>query len=170
MTDIEFTPEQQAKVDEIVKARISREKERWEKESGVDDLRTRLAAKDQEISDLARGRALDNTRRALLQELDRRGVDDEGRRERVLKLVDLGAIEVRPGGEPAREDVLAEIDGVAKDLPELVRPRGAGSGGSRRPVIDPPERPLTREEVESMDEEEINTRWGQVRAFLAGQR
>jgi hypothetical protein len=167
--NVEFTPEQQAKVDEIVKQRVAREKERLEKESGVEDLQAQLAAKDQEISDLRREHDLENTRRALLQELDRRGVDDEGRRERVMKLVDLGAVEIRPDGEPDREQILHQIDGVASDIPELVRPRGAASGGSKRPVLQD-EKLLTREEVESMGPEEINTRWGQVRAFLAGER
>jgi hypothetical protein len=155
--------------DERIKARLAREREKWEKESGTEELRAALQAKEKEISDLKAEHDLDNTRRALLQELDRRGVDDEARRERVLKLVDLGAIEVRPGGEPAREQILNQIDGVASDIPELVRPRGAASGGSKRPVLQD-EKPLTHEEVESMGPDEINTRWGQVRAFLAGER
>jgi hypothetical protein len=166
--NVEFTPEQQAKIDEIVKQRVARERERLEKESGVEDLKAQLAAKDEEIADLKRQHDLDYTRRALLQELDQRGVD-AGRREHIMKLVDLDAIEVRPGGEVAREDILEQIDGVAKDLPELVRPRGAGSGGSSKPVV-PHEPALTRDDVEKMSEEEINSRWDQVKAFLAGER
>jgi hypothetical protein len=167
--NVEFTAEQQAKIDEIVKQRVGRERERLEKERGVEDLKAQLAARDQEISDLKREHDLDNTRRALLQELDRRGVDDEGRRERVLKLVDLGAVEVRPGGEPDREQILKQIDGVASDIPELVRPRGAASGGSKRLVLHD-EKPLTREEIETMSESEINSRWDAVKRFMAGQR
>jgi hypothetical protein len=167
--NVEFTPEQQAKVDEIVKQRVARERERLEKESGVEDLKAQLAGKDQEISDLRREYDLDNTRRALLQELDRRGVDDEGRRERVLKLVDLGAVDVRPGGEPDRGQILNQIDGLASDIPELVRPRGAASGGSKRPVLQD-EKPLTRDDVEKMDEQEINSNWDRIKAFMAGER
>lgn len=168
--NVEFTPEQQAKIAEIVKQRVARERERFEKESGVEDLKAQLASKDEEISDLKREHDLENTRRALREELASRGVTEEGRIERVMRLVDLGAVEVRPGGEPAREDVLAQIDGVASDVPELVRSRGAGSGGSRRPVVDPPEQPLTREELESMSESEINSRWDQIKGFMQGQR
>jgi hypothetical protein len=159
----------QEEFDERIKGRLAREREKWEKESGTEDLQARLAGKDQEIADLKREHDLDNTRRALLQELARRGVDDEGRRERVLKLVDLGAVEVRPGGEPDREQILSQIDGVASDIPELVRPRGAASGGSKRPVLQD-EKPLTREELEAMSESEINSRWEQIKAFMAGER
>ncbi len=106
----------------------------------------------------------------MTSELATRGVTDEGRIERVMKLVDLEAVEVRPGAEIGREDVLAQIDGVAKDLPELVRPRGAGSRGSHKPVGGVAEKPLTREEVEKMGPDEINSRWDTVKAFLAGER
>jgi hypothetical protein len=51
-----------------------------------------------------------------------------------------------------------------------VRPRGAGSRGSHKPVLSPPEKPLTRQEVEKMGPEEINSRWDTVKAFLAGER
>jgi hypothetical protein len=159
----------QEEFDARIKSRLARERERWEKGSDVDDLRQALAAKDQEIADLKREHDLDNTRRALLQELARRGVDDEGRRERVLKLVALGAVEVRPGGEPDREQILRQIDGVASDIPELVRPRGAASGGSKRRVLHD-ENPLTRDEVEAMSEEEVNSNWRRVQRFLQGER
>jgi len=158
----------QSEFDERIKARLAREREKWEKESGTEDLQTQIEAKDQEIGDLKREHHLENTRRAVHAELDQRGVD-AGRREHIMKLVDLGAIEVRPGGEPDREHILTQIDGVAKDLPELVRPRGAGSGGSSKPVLKT-EPPLTHEELENMSESEINSRWGQVKAFLAGER
>ena len=52
MSDIEFTPEQQAKIDEIVKQRVVRERERLEKESGVEDLKAQLAAKDEEVAQI----------------------------------------------------------------------------------------------------------------------
>jgi hypothetical protein len=162
----------QAEFDQRIKSRLARERERWQKESGVEDLEAQIQAKDEEIATIKREHHLENTRRALLQELDRRGVEDDGRRERVLKLVDLGAVEVRPGGEPDREHIVSQLDGVAKDVPELVRPRGAGSGGSKRPILDPPEEPLTREQVESMPPEE-QTKPGmreRIDRFLAGER
>jgi hypothetical protein len=167
----EFEPiTTQEEFDERIKSRLAREKEKWEKDSDTGDLKAQLEAKDEELAGVKRGHDLDNVRRATRGELASRGVTDEGRIERIMKLVDLEAVEVRPGGEVAREDVLKQIDGVATDLPELVRPRGAGSGGSRKPVLDPPEKPLTREEVEKMGPDEINSRWDTVKAFLAGQR
>jgi hypothetical protein len=177
MTMSETTPKEfkpittQEQLDTIIKNRLVREREKWQKESGTEELQTQLEAKHQEIADLKREHDLENTRRAVHAELDQRGVD-AGRREHIMKLVDLGAIEVRPGGEPDREHILTQIDGVAKDLPELVRPRGAGSGGSKRPILDLPEKPLTREEVESMSPEE-QTKPGmreRIDRFLAGER
>jgi hypothetical protein len=32
------------------------------------------------------------------------------------------------------------------------------------------ETPLSREEIEGMSEKEINSRWDQIRAFMAGER
>ncbi len=167
----EFTPiTTQEEFDERIKARLAREREKWEKGSDAGDLKAELQAKDDEITKLGREHHLGNVRRALRNELLARGVTEEGRIERVMQLVDLEAVEVRPGSEIGREDVLAQIDGVAADLPELVRPRGAGSRGSHKPVGGVAEKPLTREEVEKMGPEEINSRWDTVKAFLAGER
>jgi hypothetical protein len=55
-------------------------------------------------------------------------------------------------------------------MPELLSYQlGAGSGGSSKPVLQR-ETPLTREELESMSESEINSRWDQIKAFMAGER
>jgi len=167
----EFTPiTTQEEFNERIKSRLAREREKWEKGSDAGDLKAQLEAKDEEISEIKQEHHLADARRAVIGELTTRGVTDEGRIGRIMKLVDLEAVEARPGSEIGREDVLAQIDGVAADLPELVRPRGAGSGGSRKPVGGPPEKPLTREEVEKMGPDEINSRWDTVKAFLAGER
>jgi hypothetical protein len=157
--------------DERIKARLAREREKWEKESssGAEELKAEIAAKDEEISQIKREHYLENTKRALLQELDRREVLETGRRERIMKLVDLEAIEASEDGSPSREHILEQVDGVAQDLPELVRPRGAGSRGSSKPVV-PQEKPITRDELEKMDEAQINSRWDAVKAFMAGER
>jgi hypothetical protein len=56
-------------------------------------------------------------------------------------------------------------------VPELFTiPRGAGSRGSSKPVITQQEKPLTREEVENMNPDEVNSNWDRVRAFLGGER
>ena len=168
--DVEFTPEQQAKIDEIVKQRVAREKERLEKESGVEDLQRQLEAKDEEISQIRREHYRADARRAVVDELGAHGVTEEGRIERILRHVDLDAIEPTDDGSPHFASVRGQLADVSRDMPELLSYRlGAGSGGSKKPVLQR-EAPLTREEIESMSESEINSRWDQIKAFMAGQR
>jgi hypothetical protein len=151
--------------DERIKARLARERERWEKESRSTsaNLEAELQAKDEEIAQIRRERFLEDAQRDVRAELARRGVTDEGRIERAMKLIDFSEAS-------DTSFAVAQLDGVAKDLPELVPPRGAGSGGSSRPVLQPQQKPLTREEVEKMSPEEVNSRWDSVKAFLAGER
>ncbi len=167
----EFEPiTTQEEFDERIKARLAREREKWEKDSGTEDLKAQLGAKDEEIIEIKREHHLGEVERAVRGELATRGVTDEGRIRRVMKHVDLDAIEAGDDGQPARRAVEEQLIAVGGDMPELLTYRvGAGSGGSKRPVLDA-EKPLTRDEVENMSEEEINGRWGQVKAFLAGER
>jgi hypothetical protein len=169
--NVEFTPEQQAKVDEIVKQRVARERERFEKESGVEDLKAVLAAKDEEISQIRREHYRANARRDVVDELGAHGVTEEGRVERVLRHVDLDAIEPAEDGSPHFGSVRHQLADVSRDMPELLSYQlGSGSGvGSKKPVLQR-EAPLTREEVEGMSESEINSRWDQVKRFMAGER
>jgi hypothetical protein len=168
--DVEFTPEQQAKIDEIVKQRVARERERLEKESGVEDLKAQLAAKDEEISQIQREHYRADARRAVVDELAASGVTEEGRIERILRHVDLDAIEPAEDGSPYFGSVRRQLAGVSRDMPELLSYQlGAGSGGSSKPILTQ-EKALTREEIEAMDESEINSRWEQIKAFMAGER
>jgi hypothetical protein len=171
MADIEFTPEQQAKVDEIVKARISREKERWEKDSGVDDLRAQLQSKDEEIAQIRREHYRADARRAVVDELGAHGVTEEGRIERILRHVDLAEVEPGEDGKPYFGSIRRQLADISRDMPELLSYQlGSGSGiGSKTPVLAQV-RPLTREEVEGMSEKEINSNWERVKAFMAGER
>jgi hypothetical protein len=169
--NLEFTPEQQAKVDEIVKQRVARERERLEKESGVEDLKAQLVAKDEEISQIRREHYRANVRRAVVDELGAHGVTEEGRQERILRHVDVEAIEPAEDGKPHFGDVRSQLVDISRDMPELLKYQlGAGSGiGSKTPVLTQ-EKPLSREEVEGMTEKEINSNWDRVKAFMAGQR
>jgi hypothetical protein len=169
--NVEFTPEQQAKVDEIVKQRVARERERLEKESGIEELKAALEAKDEEISQIRREHFRSDARRAVLDELAASGVTEEGRIERVLRYVDLDEVEPGEDGKPYFGSVRQQLADVSRDMPELLNYQlGAGSGiGSRRPVLTQ-EKPLTQEELESMSESEINSRWDQIKAFMAGER
>jgi hypothetical protein len=170
MTMTEFAPiTTQEEFNERIKARLAREREKWEKESGTEDLKSQLEAKDEEIAFVRREHYLDTARRAVREYLADRGVRDEGRIQRVMKLVDLDAIEPDAEGNPNRLNVMGQVDGVAKDLPELVAPRRPSGVGSKQPVL-PREKPLTRDEVENMSEAEINSRWDSVKGFLAGER
>ncbi len=161
----------QEEFDQRIKSRLAREREKWEKESGVPELQAKLEAKDEEILSIKAQHFQENARRAVLDEVLRRGVDDEGRVQRVMKLVSLEDIEADAEGKPSRGHVLAQVDAIAADVPELVKPRGSGSRGSDAPVIDQ-EKPLTREQIESMSVEEQRQPGMKERIdrFLRGER
>src|ERR671913_674305 len=160
----------QEEFDERIKARLAREREKWEKESDTEDLKAQLEAKDEEISQIRREHYRADARRAVIDELGAHGVPEEGRIERILRHVDLDAIEPAEDGSPHFPSVRGQLADVSRDMPELLSYRlGAGSGGSSKPVLTQ-EKSLTRDEVESMSESEINSRWDRVKAFMAGQR
>jgi len=168
----EFQPiTTQEEFDERIRARLARERERWQKESGNEDLKGQLEAKDEEIAQIRREHYRADVRRAVVDELAASGVTEEGRIERILRHVDLDAIEPADDGRPHFGSVRGQLVGVSKDMPELLSYQlGAGSGsGSKRPVLTQ-EKPLSREEVESMSEPEINSNWERVKAFMAGER
>jgi hypothetical protein len=157
--------------DERIKARLAREREKWEKESGTEDLKAELEARDEEILQIRREHYRAEARRAIVDELASHGVTEEGRIERILRHVDLDAIEPAEDGSPYFGSIRGQLVGVSRDMPELLDYRlGAGSGiGSKTPVLQR-EAPLTREEVEAMSESEINSRWDAVKRFMAGER
>jgi hypothetical protein len=157
--------------DARIKARLARERGRWEKESGTEDLQAQLAAKDEEIAQIRREHYRAGARRAVLDELGASGVTEASRRERILRHVDLNAIEPAEDGNPYFGSVRRQLASVSRDMPELLKYQlGAGSGiGSKTPVLTQ-ERPLTREEVEKMSEEEVNSYWRRVQRFLQGER
>jgi hypothetical protein len=155
--------------DARIKSRLAREREKWEKESDTEDLRQQLALKDEEIAAIKREHYREGARRAVVDELGAHGVTEEGRIERILRHVDLDEIEPAEDGSPYFGSVRRQLAGVSSDMPELLSYQlGAGSG-SKKPVLTQ-EKPLTREEVEGMSEQEINSKWDQVKSFMAGQR
>ena len=157
--------------DERIKARLAREREKWEKESGTEDLKAELEARDEEILQIRREHYRANARRAVVDELAAHGVTEEGRIERILRHVDLGEVEPAEDGSPYFGSVRRQLADISRDMPELLSYHlGAGSGpGSKRPVFTQ-EKPLTREEVEGMSEKDINSNWERVKAFMAGER
>jgi hypothetical protein len=168
----EFEPiTTQEEFDDRIKARLAREREKWEKDSGVADLRAELEAKDEEIAQIRREHYRADARRAIVDELGAHGVTEEGRIERILRYVDLDEVEPAEDGSPSFASVRGQLASVSRDMPELLRYQlGAGSGiGSSTPVLTQ-EKPLSREEIEAMDESEINSRWVQIKRFMAGER
>jgi hypothetical protein len=161
----------QGEFDERIKARLAREREKWEKESGDHDLRAQLEAKDEEIAQIQHEHYRADARRAVVDELAAHGVTEEGRVERVLRYTDLDEIERADDGGPRLASIRGQLADISRDLPELLSYQlGSGSGpGSKKPVLSR-EKPLTREEVEGMSESEINSRWEQIKAFMAGER
>ena len=170
-TTKEFEPiTTQEEFDERIKARLAREREKWAKESGADDLKAQLQARDEEIANLKREHHVQDARRAVVDELASKGVTDEGRVQRVLRHIDLEAIGATEDGQPDRMAIRDQLTAVGKDMPELLTYRvGAGSGGSRHPVLKT-EEPLSREEVENMSPEQVNSNWDRVQRFLRGER
>jgi hypothetical protein len=147
----------QEEFDERIKARLAREREKWEKESDTEDLKAQLEARDEEISQIQREYALD----LALRERGLTGPVGAPKAERIKRMVDLGA-------EATPEE---QLEALSRDVPELfTMPQGAGSRGSKTPVLRPEDEPLTREEVEQMSESEINSNWQRVKAFMAGER
>ncbi len=149
----------QEEFDERIKGRLAREREKWEKESGTEELQ-------EEISALKREQHQEKAQQALTEHLAGIGVRDEGRQSRILKHVDLDELDPEDS-----LSVVQSLEGVRRDLPELLTERvsGAGSGGSSKPVPqgDPP---LTRKEIEGMSAEEMDGAWERVEKFLQGNR
>jgi predicted RNase H-like nuclease (RuvC/YqgF family) len=109
--NVEFTPEQQAKIDEIVKQRVARERERFEKESGVENLKTQLESKEKEISEIKKTHSLE-------WELAKRGLDTPltaAKVENIKKLIDLDS-ETDPKGATrlARQAGSGIVSGAAR--------------------------------------------------------
>jgi hypothetical protein len=160
----------QEEFDERIKARLAREREKWEKESGSADLKAELQSKDEEIAQIRREHYRAEARRAIVDELGAHGVTEEGRIERILRHVDLGEIEPSEDGNPYFGSVRRQLASVSKDMPELLKYElGAGSRGSSKPGLTR-EKQLSREEVEGMSESEINSNWDRIKAFMAGER
>src|SRR5215207_4140288 len=161
----------QADFDERIKSRLAREREKWEKESGTEDLKAQLEARDEELSQIRREHYRADARRAVVDELAAHGVSEEGRVERILRYTDLDEIERADDGSPRLASIRGRLADISRDLPELLSYQlGSGSGlGSKKPVLSR-EKPLTEEDVSNMSQAEINSNWERVKGFLAGER
>jgi hypothetical protein len=161
----------QEEFNERIKGRLARERERWEKESGLEDLKAQLEAKDAEIAETQKAHRLKLVERDVKEALAERDVKEPGRVKRAMSLMDLDAVEVDENGDPIWLSARGQVDQVARDIPELV-PRLTPSGGGSTERIDVTggEKPLTEAEVRGMSEDEINSNWERIKAFMAGER
>jgi hypothetical protein len=156
----------QEDVNQIVEERIARAREKWAKDSeGLcfsEALKAQLASKGEELSAIKREHFVERAQRDVRDELARFGVTEPGRVERAMKFIDFSE---------ASDSSFAvnQVQSLVRDVPELFPPRGAGSGGSKTPVLSS-EKPLTRQEVEAMSLEQVNSNWSRVSRFLQGER
>lgn len=158
-----ITINSQAEFDEQVKSRIAREREKWEKESGISDAHDRA----NKAESAAYQRVLKRDARDVL-----RGMEiPANRHERIISNATLPE---KPGedGEPDKQAIATAFKDLHGEVPELFG-EGAkvedtaldtgGQGGGE-------DGPLTREQVESMSPQEINSNWDRVKAFIGGER
>ncbi len=100
----EFTPiTTQEEFDERIKTRLAREREKWEKQGGIEDLEAQLEAKDEEIAEIKRGHWRENTERLIRERLAGKGITEEGRVNRVMRLLDFDALAEREGNEDSAD-------------------------------------------------------------------
>jgi hypothetical protein len=166
----DFTPiTSQEQLDSIISKRLKDQKDQTQE---VEKLKTQLEAKDEEMSRIQREHYRADARRAIVDELGAHGVTEEGRIERILRHVDFDAIEPAEDGKPRVGDVRSQLLDVSRDMPELLTYQlGAGSGGSRTPVLDR-EKELTEEDIQKMTPEEMAKPgiMERIDRFMAGQR
>jgi hypothetical protein len=162
---MEFPIETQEQFDALVKNRLAREREKWEKETNVDEYRQR--AESAESAAFSRVQSRDA--RAILHAMN---VSKE-RHGRILKLADMPTA---PGadGEPDRKALVEAFKSLHGDMPEVF-----GEGATvAETALDTStgdqdtDAPLTLARIERMDADQINepTTWERVQRFMAGER
>jgi len=152
-----FEPiETQEQLDAIIAKRLKDVKDQTEE---VENLKTQIEAKDEEIATLQKTHSLE-------WELARRGLDTpitQHKVEHIKKLIDLDS----------ETDPAEQIDSLSKQVPELFQvPQGSGSGYfSKKPVVER-EKELTEEDIAGMTPEEMAkpSVMERIDRFMAGQR
>jgi hypothetical protein len=162
---MEFPIETQEQFDDLVKNRLVRERERWEKESGVDEYRRR--AESAESAAFSRVQSRDA--KALLHGMN---VPKE-RHGRILKLAEMPTA---PGadGEPDRKAMVEAFKDLHGDMPEVFGAEAtvAETALDTSTGDQDTDAPLTLQRIERMDADEINepTTWERVQRFMQGER
>jgi len=163
--DFPVTVNSQEEFDELVKGRLTREKDRWEKETNVSEYRDRA----EQAETRAFGRLVDRDAREVLKSMN---VPSE-RHGRILKFAELPTA---PGedGEPDKRAIVESFKGLHSDMPEVF----GAEATVKETALDTStgdtdqDAPLTRERIETMSPDEINepTMWTRVQRFMAGER
>lgn len=167
--------------------RLAAERDKWERESGVEEVRTSMQAeldqlnaaledKDRELADTHKQHRLGELERYTKNLLAERGVDDEGRQKRVFKLLDLEGADTTDKYTTPEKAVEWQLAQIANDIPELLAPKqfsiGSGSGiGSRKPVLTH-EPALTEEQLAKMSPDEMAQEgvMRRIDKFMRGER
>jgi transketolase len=157
--------ENQEQFDALVKNRLTRERERWEKETNIDEYRQR--AESAESAAFSRVQSRDA--RQILHGMN---VPKE-RHGRILKLAEMPTA---PGedGEPDRKAMIEAFKDLHGDMPEVFGAEAtvAESALDTSTGERDTDAPLTLARIESMDAGEINepSMWERVQRFMAGER
>lgn len=155
---MEFPIENQQQFDDAIKDRLAREKAKWEKDSGasgeLEEARERVGELEGEIKT-----------RAARDVLTGMSVSDPKRQDRIIRLAEIP-------DDADQKAMIAAFKNLHGEMPEVfgegaaVKDKGLDTTQGGQPA----EGPLTRERVEAMGPEEINSNWDRVKAFLAGER
>lgn len=165
MPDFPITIKDQDEYDNFVKDRLTREKDKWEKSTNIDEYRQR--AEQAEANAFSRVQSRD-----AKQVLAGMNVPEE-RHGRILKLADLP---IAPGedGEPDRKALVEAFKSLHADMGEIF--------GADATVEDTAldtstgdqdtDAPLTQDRIEAMSPDEINSEgmWPRIQRFMAGER
>jgi hypothetical protein len=169
-----LTVNNQEEFDRLISGRLQRARQTWEGDGGIAEARKQAEeaeARAEAAEARARERIATRDARVLLSEM---GVADRGRRDRIMRLADLGSVTYDEAGEPNTKDLRDAIKLVHRDVPEIFgegvqvvdSPADAGEGttsGADAPIS-------SEEQLEKMSPEQINSSWDRVAAFLRGER
>ncbi len=150
------TFQSQEEFDQAISGRINRERDKIKKESGGNE---ELESAQSRVSELE-GEIQRRDAKAVLSEM----AVDPARHDKILKLADIP----EDGGAKVMRQAFKDLHG---EMPEVfgenaqVRDKGVDTSGS-----DDSTGPLTREQVDQMSPQQINSNWDRVKAFVSGER
>jgi hypothetical protein len=167
--------EDQEAFDELVKGRLDRARQEWERQGGIAEARDQAREADsraQAAEARARSKLATRDARGILREM---GVADGVRQQTILRLADFDNVGYDDQGEPNEKHLRTAIKTVYKDLPEVFgenatvldgaadASQGSGESGGLAAIT-------SEEQISAMPPEQINSRWDAISAFLRGER